>query len=238
MDRKGVVAEFLQRCIDYSNASITRKTNRGEMEDIANLEKPRKIDVDTLEHKERSSWISGLLSPRPLVLASTENESGVKNLAPLTSVMSVSTSPPLLIASMSRNREGKYRDTLINLRSNKKAILHMMPSTLEAADWIDNAGTPIPPSQSEWDLTNLTPSPQEPLLVSQAIAALEVEMIEERELPDAVAKLIVLRVTHIWTSLDKVPLSGVDILCHHGIDRLTPAPDGWSKTVDKHYGQN
>ena len=269
MDRKGAVAEFLQKCIDYSDASITRKSKRGEIEEIAsweiyreftkhalmeihtgkldswfeteetpNLESPRKIDVNSLEHRERSSWISGLLSPRPLVLASTQNENGIKNLAPMTSVMSVSTSPPLLIASLSSNREGKVRDTLINLRSNGKAILHMMPSTLQAVDWIDLAGTPIPPNQSEWDLTELTANQDQPLLVNQAIAALEVEMVEERELPDAIAKLVILKVTHIWTSLDEIPLSGIDTLCHHGIDRLTPSPDGWSKTVDKHYGKN
>ena len=34
MDRKGIVADFLQRCIDYSEASISRKEKRGDIEEI------------------------------------------------------------------------------------------------------------------------------------------------------------------------------------------------------------
>lgn len=267
MDRKGVVAEFLQRCIDYSDKSISRKTERGEIEEVkpweiyreftkhalmevhtgkldswfesvesSDLKNPRRIDTESLDRQERASWISGILSPRPLILASTQDENGLRNLAPLTSVMTVSNRPPLIIASLSQNRDGRFRDTLLNLRSTGKAILHLMPSTLEAVDWIDTAGTPIPKSESEWDLTKLTSHDQEKLLVSQAVAGLEVELVEERELPGAVAKLVILKITHIWTSLDNPPLEGIDTLCQHGIDRLTPSPNGWSKTVDKHYG--
>ena len=267
MDRKGIVADFLQRCIDYSNASITRKQERGDIEEIESwktyqeftkhalmeihtgkldswfesqkpteLKQPRRIDVLDLEHRERATWLSGILSPRPLVLVSTKNAEGLGNLAPLTSAMAVSTKPPLMIASLSQGKNDRQRDTMNNLRETKKAILHMMPSTLQAVDWVDNAGSPIPPSESEWDLTGLEASEDEPMLVKQAVAAIEVEYLEEVKLPDAVAKLVVLKVTHIWTSLDQAPLSGLDILCQHGLDRLTPSPENWGKTIDKHYG--
>jgi hypothetical protein len=62
------------------------------------MEGAQRIDVDELEHEQRAGWLSGLLSPRPLILASTQDEHGNKNLAPFTSVMAVSTGPPLLIA--------------------------------------------------------------------------------------------------------------------------------------------
>ena len=267
MDRKGAVADFLQRCIEYTDASIERKKARGDHDEIdawqsyreftehalmeintgkldpwfeseenENLSNPKRIEVEGLPHKERATWFSGILSPRPLVLASTKNSDGVGNLAPLTSVMAVSTSPPLLIASLSRNREGIYRNTYYNLKDTKKAILHMMPSTLESVNWVDDAASPIPSNESEWDLTGLTKSTHDPMLIEQAIAGLEVEFVEEMSLPDAVAKLVVMRVTHIWTQLEKPPLSGLDVLCQHGIDRLTPTPENWSKTVYKHYG--
>ena len=60
------------------------------------MEGARRIDVDELEHAQRAGWLSGLLSPRPLVIASTQDKEGNKNLAPYTSVMAVSTGPPLL----------------------------------------------------------------------------------------------------------------------------------------------
>ncbi|MCH1422769.1 MAG: flavin reductase family protein [Candidatus Poseidoniaceae archaeon] len=202
----------------------------------SNLENAKRLEVESIEHAERAGWLSGLLSPRPLVLASTQDEDGNKNLAPYTSVMAVSTRPPLLIASFSCNREGRYRDTLHNLRSTKRAILHLMPSTLDAVKAVDETAAPVPHGESEWNLAGLTASPLDPLLVNEAVAALEVEFIEDRPLPDAVARLAVLRVTGLWTTESDIPANGLDILCQHGHDRLSPAPDAWGEKVLKHYG--
>ena len=199
------------------------------------MEGARRIDVDELEHAQRAGWLSGLLSPRPLVIASTQDKEGNKNLAPYTSVMAVSTGPPLLIASFSCNRDGRYRDTLHNLRSTKRAILHFMPSSHSSVDAIDETARPLPEGESEWNLTGFTPHPLDPLLINQAVAALEVEFLEDRPLPDAVARLAVLRVTGLWTTEETLPANGLDILCQHGHDRLTPAPDSWSKKVLNHY---
>ena len=52
--------------------------------------------------------------------------------------MGVSNTPPLFIASLVGNKH-KYRGTLLNMRQTGKAILHVMPSTLQAVDWIDMA---------------------------------------------------------------------------------------------------
>ena len=134
-------------------------------------------------HPERSAWLAGIISPRPLILASTIDRNGIKNLAPLTSVMGVSNTPPLFIASFSRNKRKEYRGTLLNMRETGKAILHVMPNTLQAVDWIDMAGSPISPDESEWDLIDITPDNDEDLLIQQAVAAIEVEFVEDRELP-------------------------------------------------------
>lgn len=201
-----------------------------------NMDQAKRMDAESIEHAQRAGWLSGLLSPRPLVLASTQDEHGNKNLAPYTSVMAVSTGPPLLIASFSCNREGRYRDTLHNLRSTKRAILHLMPSSIEMVKAIDETAAPLPQGDSEWNLSGLTESPLDPLLINEAVAALEVEYIEDRPLPDAVARLAVLRVTGIWTSESTIPPNGLDILCQHGHDRLSPAPSDWGEKVFKHYG--
>ena len=173
-----------------------------------------------MDHPQRSAWLAGIVSPRPLILASTVDKNGIKNLAPLSSVMGVSNTPPLFIASFSRNRRKEYRGTLLNMRQTGKAILHVMPSTLQAVDWIDMAGSPILPDQSEWDLIDITPHDEDELLIKQAIAAIEVELVEEKELPGAVARLAVMKVTHIWASSDKIPETGLDVLTQHGMDNM------------------
>ena len=202
-----------------------------------NMSDARRIDADSLEHAERAGWLSGLLSPRPLIVASTQDENGNKNLAPYTSVMAVSTGPPLLVASFSCNRDGRFRDTLHNLRTTKRAILHLMPSTLSSVQGVDETAAPLPQNESEWNLSGFTPSTHDPLLMNEAVAALEVEFIEDRALPDAVARLAILRVTGLWTSEQSIPPEGLDILCQHGHDRLTPSPNSWGKKVLKHYGK-
>ena len=201
-----------------------------------NMVDAKRMDVNEIEHAQRAGWLSGLLSPRPLIIASTQDEHGNKNLAPYTSVMAVSTGPPLLIASFSCNREGRYRDTLLNLRSTKKAILHLMPSNASMVDAIDETASPLPKEESEWNYAGFTPHELEPLLVNEAVAAIEVEYLEDRELPDAVARLAVLRVTGLWTTEQEIPPEGLDILCQHGHDRLTPSPSSWGQKVFKHYG--
>ena len=199
------------------------------------MEGAQRIDVNELEHAQRAGWLSGLLSPRPLVIASTQDEHGNKNLAPYTSVMAVSTGPPLLIASFSCNREGRYRDTLHNLRTTKRAILHLMPSSHLMVEAIDETASPLPKGESEWNLAGFTPHHLDPLLINEAVAALEVEYLEDTPLPDAVARLAVLRVTGVWTTEASIPANGLDVLCQHGHDRLTPAPDSWGVKVLKHY---
>tara|TARA_B100000900_G_scaffold81762_1_gene65954 strand:+ start:357 stop:1169 length:813 start_codon:yes stop_codon:yes gene_type:complete len=226
--------EFTQHSIDEIHSG--KLDSWFERETRTDLSDATRIDIMDMEHKDRSAWLSGIVSPRPLILASTVDENGVKNLAPLSSVMGVSNTPPLFIASFSKNKRKEYRGTLVNMRQTGKAILHVMPSTLQAVDWIDMAGSPILPEQSEWDLIDITPHDENDLLIKQAIAAIEVDYIEEKELPGAVARLAIMKVKHIWTSSNKIPATGLDVLTQHGMDNIMAAPDGWSKKVDKHYG--
>ncbi|MCS5534059.1 MAG: flavin reductase [Candidatus Poseidoniaceae archaeon] len=267
MDKKEIVADFLRRCITYSDESITRKKARGETEEISAwqsyrdftayslkeiytgelddwfeeekatnlLDKYHEVSIDELEHSQRATWLSGLLSPRPLVVAASENAEGMGNLAPLSSVMVVSNTPPLLVASLSESREGRPRDTLVNLRTNGKAILHLLPATKESAENVDLTATSLPADESEWDICDFTNVDGNDMLIGQAVAAIQVSLVEERELPQAVAKLVILKVEKLFVSDEELPLNGLRVLCQHGIDRMTESPDSWSVNVDKHH---
>jgi hypothetical protein len=94
---------------------------------------PKNIDVDQLEHPERSAWLSALVAPRPVLLLSTVNAEGVANLCPVTSVSVLSNSPPLLGISLSQNREGRPRDTLVNLQNGSKLSAMVLPGTWDAS---------------------------------------------------------------------------------------------------------
>jgi hypothetical protein len=75
-----------------------------------------------------------------------------------------------------------------------------------------------------------------PLLLEESVAAVEASFVEEHGLPGAVATLVVLRVDAVWFSSSTVPSGGLNVLCQHGRDDMTPSPQGWTQRVLKHYG--
>jgi flavin reductase (DIM6/NTAB) family NADH-FMN oxidoreductase RutF len=265
-DERTTIATFLKKCNAYAEASIERKRERGELEDISRWESyiefnqhaleeiangtldrwfesndehqpPMvRLSVEDMEHVERSIWLNGILSPRPVVVAGTLGEDDVRNFAPLSSVMQVSTSPPYLIASLSIHKDKRPRDTLQNLRSTGTVFLNVMPPTPRGAAIVDETATPLPFGEDEGALLEMNTVEGQPLLLDESVAAVEASFVEEHGLPDAVATLVVLRVDAVWFSSSTVPSGGLNVLCQHGRDDMTPSPQGWTQRVLKHYG--
>ena len=253
---KIAIMDFLRRCIEYSDDSMSRKRERGDSKELIaewqayrdytqyaldELEKgdldhwiespfspaENNLELDELDHLTRATWLSGILSPRPLALVSTTGEKG-ENIAPITSLTVVSNTPPLIVMSLSQNRNGTPRDTYLNLKENGECNLQFLAATEDAAKDVDLAGTPC--EDSEWGLMEAE-GPIHPL----AVAILKCKMIEDRELPDgAVARLITLRVKSMTVSSYLPPEAGLNILCQHGLDRLTPSPNDWGYNATRH----
>ena len=253
---KIAIMDFLRRCIEYSDDTMSRKRERGDSEDLITewqayrdytqyaldelekgeldhwLESPfspaeNELELDELDHLTRATWLSGILSPRPLALVSTTGENG-ENIAPISSLAVVSNTPPLIVMSLSQDRSGTPRDTYLNLKENGECKLQFLAATKDAAKDVDLAGTPS--EDSEWGLMESN-GPIHPL----AVAVLKCKMIEDRELPDgAVARLVTLRVESMTDSSSLPPEAGLNILCQHGLDRLTPSPIDWGYNATRH----
>ena len=157
------------------------------------------LEMDEMTHQERARWLSAIISPRPLILVSTISKEGVPNLAPMSSISVVSNTPPLLGMSLSTNREGRPRDTLLNLKETGKATLAILPVNSKSFEMVNMTRKPIPRSESEWgeiealrDITEMATAPK------AAIAAIETTLLECYKLPlDAVAEWVVLKVDSI-----------------------------------------
>ena len=266
-EHRQVVIDFLNKCNVYAQASIERKKERRELQDIAawesyiefnthaigeleegklddwfaspqapNLPPIYRLDIASMEHAERSTWLNNILTPRPVVIAATHNEEGGRNFAPLSSVMHVSTAPAYLTASFSLHKDGRPRDTMANLRTTTRAILNILPATQDSAQLVDDTATPLPFGEDEGASINVQTVEGQPLLLNDAVAAVEVSYVEEHALPNAVAVLAVLKVEAIWFSSATLPTSGLAVLCQHGRDEMTAAPQTWTRKVSKHYG--
>tara|TARA_B100001287_G_scaffold255053_1_gene238900 strand:- start:3237 stop:4010 length:774 start_codon:yes stop_codon:yes gene_type:complete len=250
------VIEFLKKCIEYADASITRKEKRGDDSEIIAewhayrnytqyaLEEVEKgdldhwfvrdytpaeheINVDDLDHPTRAKWLAASASPRPLVLVSTRS-GNQENVAPVTSISVVSNSPPLIVMSLSQNREGRKRDTYLNLVDTKECELQFLAPTLKAARDADLAGKAT--EGSEWDLLDVE-GPIHPL----AIVVMKCRLVEDNPLPEgAVARLLTLRVESLIVPSETPPDEGLALLCQHGMDRLIPTPVDWSHIATYH----
>ena len=190
------------------------------------------VRLENLEHRERAQMLTSTLSPRPLVLVATTDAQGRHNLAPMTSLSVVSNSPPLVVMSLSSDREGRARDTLLNLRERPTATLYVLLSGPDDAALVAQTATSLPRGDSEWDAVPHTVDDHGNPFLDRAAAALHVRMVDELPLPGAVAKLAVLEVDEVHLPSGVEGTSALDVLCQHGLDRLMASPTGWSQTVD------
>ena len=195
------------------------------------------LEVDKMNHQERARWLSAIISPRPLILVSTISKDGIPNLAPMSSVSVVSNSPPLLGMSLSTNREGRPRDTLVNLKETGKATLAILPVNSKSFEMVNITRKPIPRSESEWgeieglnDISEMVTAPK------AAIAAIETTLVECYKLPmDAVAEWVVLKVDSIIrpSSMNIDKMEEIPILSQISDNMLGGIhPTSWKQKMD------
>ncbi|MDA0715303.1 MAG: flavin reductase [archaeon] len=264
MIEKEIVVRFLRQCNEYAYKSIARKNERGETQEIGPWESYIEfnqhsideiesgeldhwfehhvsqtshvaIDFEGLEHHERSKWLSALVSPRPLSVFSTRQGNGQWNLSAITSCMHVSTSPPYIIVSLSKHRDGEIRDTLHHLRTSKHGTLNFFQGQQEVIQLIETAARPLHFEQSEASTLDLEEQPDENGLLPRAVAALGVELVQEYEMPQAVAKLVLLKVNKVWFSMPEAPEQIPNMLCQHGLDRIGRLLTSEQTVIDTHY---
>lgn len=192
----------------------------------------RVVRLDELGHLDRARMLTSTLSPRPLVLVATTDAKGGHNLAPMTSLSVVSNTPPLVVMSLSSDREGRARDTLLNLRENPTATLYMLLSGPDDATMVEHTAANLARGVSEWEAVPHTRDADGSPFLDRAAAALRVRMVDELPLPGAVAKLVVLEVDEVHLPVAVEGDAALDVLCQHGLDRLMASPSGWSQTVD------
>ncbi len=264
MIEKEIVVGFLRQCNDYASKSIARKNERGQTQDIEPWQSyiefnqhaideiesgklddwfqphvPQTILVPTefegLEHREKSKWLSALVSPRPLSIFSTQQANGQWNLSTITSCMHVSTSPPYLLVSLSKHRDGEMRDTLIHLRTSKKGTLNFFQGHEHVIHLIETAARPLKLDQSEAETLEVDEQPNEHGVFPRAVGALEVEFVQEYDMPQAVAKLVLLKVKNVWYSTTEAPSMIPHILCQHGLDRIGRLLTSEQTIIQSHY---
>lgn len=197
------------------------------------------FNLEDMSHEERRNWLACLLMPRPISLVATMSANGVHNLAPMSSIGVVSNSPPLITISLSKSREGKERDTLVNLRSQgigTSCMIFILPATLESAKNVQLTSSKIPADESEWILIDeeMIIENEMPIL-SSAMAALRCKLMEIHPLPGgSLASLAILQVESVISSNNYSGLNDIQKLMQVDFNKLGPSSskNDWNFEVD------
>ena len=99
----------------------------------------------------------GGVVPRPIATVSTISPEGNTNFAPFSFYNAVSSDPPCLSVSITRNSQGEKKDTLRNIEATGEFVVNATPVSLAQA--INQASAEYPYGVSEFEKTGLTPAP-------------------------------------------------------------------------------
>lgn len=104
------------------------------------------ISGEKLGPIESHHLLRNLVMPRPIALVSTVNQEGRVNVAPFSFYGVVSVLPPLLGIAVGR-RQGKEKDTLLNIRQTGELVINLVTESM--AQKINIAAMDFPPEESE-----------------------------------------------------------------------------------------
>ncbi len=195
---------------------------------------PMNFDPETQNASDVYRLMINLITPRPIAWVSTISPAGVANLAPFSFFNGVGARPPTVLFSGVNHRDGRKKDTVINVEATGEFVVNVASFDLRGP--VNDSGADLPYEVSELERAGLTPAPSEkvrPPRVAEARAHLECvlhQIVVVGEGPLA-ANLVIGRVVLIHVA-DSVldPTGRVDARALDTIGRM--GGDGYVRTTD------
>ena len=99
----------------------------------------------------------GLVTPRPIAWVTTLSPGGVVNLAPFSFYNAFGANPPVVVISPTLTRDGKRKDTLVNIEHGGDFVINA--ATERHAAELNASAAPLPPDESEVELVGMETVP-------------------------------------------------------------------------------
>jgi len=115
------------------------------------------IEADAPGWRSLYPLLIGFINPRPIALVSSLSPQGVLNLAPFSFYNMVCARPPVVMFAPGFHRDGRPKDTLTNVRATGEFCIATV--TEEIARQSVDCAADLPPDQSEFTFSGLTPVP-------------------------------------------------------------------------------
>ena len=120
------------------------------------------LDPRALSSEQREHLLLWAVGPRPIAMVSTVSPDGSPNIAPFSYFTAVGYEPMSLIFCAGRRTDGSEKDSCRNARPRREGGTgeFTVNVLVEQQAWAaTKAATPLPPGDSEYDLTGLRPLP-------------------------------------------------------------------------------
>jgi flavin reductase (DIM6/NTAB) family NADH-FMN oxidoreductase RutF len=114
-----------------------------------------KFDPKNLKQQSLSHLLTDIVVPRPIAWVSTVSDKGVYNLAPFSAYAMVGTNPMVVCLTVNTNRDGKKKDTILNIELTKEFVISVV--TEELAEAMNKTSASYPRDVSEYEKAGLTP---------------------------------------------------------------------------------
>jgi flavin reductase (DIM6/NTAB) family NADH-FMN oxidoreductase RutF len=114
-----------------------------------------KIDPVNLNPQDSAHLLTDIVIPRPIAWVSTVDLEGRFNLAPFSAYGMVSSKPMVVGFSVSTYRDGKKKDTLLNVTATREFVVNLVTEAL--VQKMNMTASDYPHDVSEFDKAELTP---------------------------------------------------------------------------------
>lgn len=132
------------------------------------------LDFQTLPQRDAYNWMINAITPRPIAWVSTISAEGKTNLAPFSFFQGVCSNPPTLLFSGAIDRNGKKKDSVINVTQVPEFVVNIVPYALREP--MNLTAAPLPHGESEFEKFNIATAPSQkvrPPRVASAPVAFE-----------------------------------------------------------------
>lgn len=173
--------------IDYpkNNNKIKRKIM------IFNLSKDTKLN-------EKYKLMAQTIIPRPIAWVVTE-ENGIVNIAPFSYFIGLSSEPATVLISVGHKQNGEPKDTLANIRKNKKCTICMVEEGSLEKMHFSSKGLPKDESEADtFDIPTKTLIDGYPPMIEGVPSAYFCEFNQEIDLGDSLTIPLILNVKDIF----------------------------------------
>lgn len=140
-----------------------------------------RIDVESTPVPTVYQMVVGLVTPRPIAWVTTCNERGEVNLAPFSFFNVFGANPPIVVISPTLTRDGKKKDTLVNIESTRAFVINA--ATEAHAEQVNQSSAPMEYGVSEADALGLRTVPSRHVLpprLEETPWAMECKVLEVR----------------------------------------------------------